>query len=340
VRQLVRRVLPSLALLCSALLVTLATGATAAGPAERAKALQKELDAATARYIDAREALEGTQERLAAAERDVQTQQNRMRKARKALDDQAAEMYRTGPGNGVAALLEGDPGAAADRMEFLDAIARHRADIIEEARAATSAYDAALAEATTARDRAAALTEQREEAAGKLKVRFAEAKKLADQAAAKARAVSAPSGGGGGGGGGRGPVTGGAACPLGQPRSFTDTWGASRSGGRAHQGVDMMTPHGTPLYAFVSGTVTRTRSGGGLGGVTLYLRGNNGDEYYYAHLQQLMVSAGQKVQAGEQVGTAGSSGNASASAPHLHFEVHPGGGGAVNPYPYVKPVCG
>jgi hypothetical protein len=74
VRQLVRRVLPSLALLCSALLVTLATGATAAGPAERAKALQKELDAATARYIDAREALEGTQERLAAAERDVQTQ--------------------------------------------------------------------------------------------------------------------------------------------------------------------------------------------------------------------------------------------------------------------------
>jgi murein DD-endopeptidase MepM/ murein hydrolase activator NlpD len=329
-------VLPSLALLCSALLVTVATGATAAGPAERAKALQKELDAATARYIDAREALEGTEERLAAAERDVQTQQARMQKARRALDDQAAEMYRTGPGNGVAALLEGDPGAVADRMEFLDAVARHRADIIEEARASTSAYDAALAEATTARDRAAALTEQREDAAGKLKVRFAEAKKLADQAAAKARATGAPSGGGGG----RGPVTGGAACPLGQPRSFTDTWGASRSGGRAHQGVDMMTPHGTPLYAFVSGTVTRTRSGGGLGGVTLYLRGNNGDEYYYAHLQGLMVSAGQKVQAGEQVGTAGSSGNASASAPHLHFEVHPGGGGAVNPYPYVKPVCG
>jgi murein DD-endopeptidase MepM/ murein hydrolase activator NlpD len=128
--------------------------------------------------------------------------------------------------------------------------------------------------------------------------------------------------------------------PVGQPHSFIDPWGASRSGGRAHQGVDMMAPHGTPTYAYTDGVVSRTDAGGGLGGTTLYLRGDDGNEYYYAHLSQLLSSEGQRVAAGRVVGRVGATGNASASAPHLHFEVHRGGGYAVNPYPYAKRACG
>lgn len=57
------------------------------------------------------------------------------------------------------------------------------------------------------------------------------------------------------------PSGGGAACPVQGPVSFVDSWGAARSGGRAHQGVDMMAARGTPVAAIYDGTITRTGSG-------------------------------------------------------------------------------
>lgn len=137
------------------------------------------------------------------------------------------------------------------------------------------------------------------------------------------------------------PTSGGYACPVGDPVVFTDTWGAPRSGGRRHQGVDMMSPHGTPIYAITSGQITRMNSSG-LGGISIYMYGDDGNQYYYTHLQGYAggISVGTRVGAGTLIAYNGSSGNASASAPHLHFEVHPGGGGAVNPYPWAAMACG
>ena len=125
------------------------------------------------------------------------------------------------------------------------------------------------------------------------------------------------------------------ACPA-PGTSFTDTFGAPRSGGRTHKGVDMMGPAGSPVYAAQSGSVSHSSSS--LGGNQAYVHGNSGDVTFYAHLQGY-AGGPRQVSAGEHIGYIGDTGNAQGS-PHLHFEYHPGGGGAVNPYPYVKAVCG
>ena len=136
------------------------------------------------------------------------------------------------------------------------------------------------------------------------------------------------------------PSSGGGVCPVAGAVSFTDTWGAPRSGGRTHKGVDMIAARGTPIVAIFSGRIQRT-SNSSLGGLSVYLISDAGDMYYYAHLDDFGdISAGQQVPAGYVIGYNGSTGNAPSWLPHLHFEYHPGGGSAVNPYPLVKSLCG
>lgn len=131
----------------------------------------------------------------------------------------------------------------------------------------------------------------------------------------------------------------GGACPVGDPLTISDTWGASRSGGRAHQGTDMLAPMGTPVYAVEDGTINRAGNNG-LGGIIVILQGKSGDQYYYAHNSANLVNTGQKVVAGEQIAKVGMTGNAQGTVPHVHFELWPGGGSAINPYPFVRALCG
>ena len=132
------------------------------------------------------------------------------------------------------------------------------------------------------------------------------------------------------------PATNGMACPVAGAVSFIDSWGFPRSGGRLHQGVDMMAAYGTPVVAITSGNITFAGYGGSAGN-WLVLSGDDGHAYWYMHNQSNIVTGGH-VSAGQQIATVGDTGNATGT-PHLHFEYHPGGGGAVNPYPLVASIC-
>jgi murein DD-endopeptidase MepM/ murein hydrolase activator NlpD len=138
-------------------------------------------------------------------------------------------------------------------------------------------------------------------------------------------------------------VISGFVFPVGDPHSFGDSFGAPRMMGseyeHAHQGTDIMAPFGTPLLACERGLITEMGSDV-LGGTKLWLKGESGTYYYYAHLSAFAegLTDGAVVEAGDIIGLVGDTGNARGGAPHLHFEIHPDGGMAVNPYPLLKVV--
>ncbi len=123
-------------------------------------------------------------------------------------------------------------------------------------------------------------------------------------------------------------------CPVQGDVEFIDSWGFARSGGRRHKGVDMMASIGTPIVAPVAGTVSlRTNR---VGGRSFHLEGDDGNYYYGTHMSDYGESG--VVEAGAIIGYVGDDGNARGIA-HLHFEIHPGGIVAANPYPAVNDAC-
>jgi murein DD-endopeptidase MepM/ murein hydrolase activator NlpD len=132
-------------------------------------------------------------------------------------------------------------------------------------------------------------------------------------------------------------VSGSWTCPVQGPRAFSNDWGDPRGGGRRrHQGNDILAPRGTPVVASVSGTVRRKDSGAG--GISYYLTGDDGNEYYGAHLSSYAGITG-RVSQGTVIGYVGNTGNARGGPNHLHFEIHPGGGSPVNPYNTLRQYC-
>jgi murein DD-endopeptidase MepM/ murein hydrolase activator NlpD len=127
-------------------------------------------------------------------------------------------------------------------------------------------------------------------------------------------------------------------CPVAGPNTFRDSWGEPRGGGRTHTGLDMVAAAGTPLVAIESGRIW-SPNWHYLGGIGLYLRGDSGDVYYYAHLSAYGpgIGDGVRVGAGQVVGYVGTTGNA--ATPHLHLGYQPGGGWLTNPYQLMVRLC-
>ncbi|HGM5960693.1 TPA: M23 family metallopeptidase [Stenotrophomonas maltophilia] len=130
-----------------------------------------------------------------------------------------------------------------------------------------------------------------------------------------------------------------------QASQLRDTFTDARSEGRVHDAIDIMADTGTPVLAVADGTVEKLFDSE-RGGLTIYQFEPSGRWcYYYAHLQRYADGLAEKqvIKRGDVIGYVGSTGNASADAPHLHFEVHMLGpekqwwkGESINPYPLLK----
>ncbi len=112
-------------------------------------------------------------------------------------------------------------------------------------------------------------------------------------------------------------------------------WGASRDGGaRSHEGIDIFAERGTPVVAGAAGQVSRVQETP-IGGLVVWLRAERAPvSLYYAHLDRQSVEPGDRVAAGDTLGTVGNTGNAAATPPHLHFGIY-ARGGAIDPEPFV-----
>jgi peptidase M23-like protein/thrombospondin type 3 repeat protein len=120
---------------------------------------------------------------------------------------------------------------------------------------------------------------------------------------------------------------------------LTDTFGAARSGGRKHEGIDIFAAEGTPIHAVAGGTVVQGFTNG-LGGNVVRIQGDDGRFYYYAHLtggSTDHLKVGQHVNAGQVIGGVGHTGDAAGTPNHLHFQVRENGQW-VNPFNFLQPL--
>lgn len=124
--------------------------------------------------------------------------------------------------------------------------------------------------------------------------------------------------------------------PVAGRSQYADTWGAARDGGRSHQGTDIFAELGTPVVAVDDGNARKADDP--KGGQVIYLQATDGTRYYYAHLDGYEGDFPRKVRAGDVIGRVGKTGNAANTSPHLHFELHPGGGEAINPFAELNAV--
>jgi len=130
----------------------------------------------------------------------------------------------------------------------------------------------------------------------------------------------------------------GAVFPVKGPVNYTDTFGAFRADmpNHRHEGNDIFARQGTPIVAVLAGIIRYSTTG--IGGNNAHLTDAHGDYFYYAHMVRFAAGlhSGDHVARGQVIGYVGETGDAAGTSPHCHFEIHPDGGPAVDPYPYLE----
>jgi murein DD-endopeptidase MepM/ murein hydrolase activator NlpD len=293
--------------------------------------LRRDVQKAADAWDAAHTRLENTQAKVKATDARLKVEAKNLAKAEDLLAARADAMYR---GGGQSGMIDFVLGAATwedfvTRLDYATLIASSDAELIR------SVKDTRARLERNRRDYAKSLVVQSQQAAEAKKktdamdAAFASKKAQYDRILASIAAEMArrfP------GGSSYPPGPNGMVFPVQGPCAYSNTWGAPRSGGRSHKGTDIMARTGTPVVAICGGTV-RSKSSS-LGGLTIYLQGDNGWVFYYAHLNDYVVRSG-RVKPGQLIAHVGSTGNARGGSPHLHLQMGPGGNW-VNPYPYLR----
>jgi murein DD-endopeptidase MepM/ murein hydrolase activator NlpD len=326
--------------------VSLSGVPASAGTKDQLDQAKRELAAAQARLNEAVVVLNQAESDLAQTLDEIDATQNaivglqdRVDRIQARLQKRAVIAFQNGPVSTIDLLLSSSSFTEfSDRLEFLGSMAQSDSDLVTEQEVATEqlAREREDLQALSEREREktaelAAAQQRANQTVASLasEVDTWEAKYREELAAQQAVASVVASGG-------QTPIAGAAiaVCPVAGPNSFVDSFGWPRVG-HTHQGIDLISPFGTPVVAAHSGAVTRSSSTDG--GLQAYVRMASGTYTFYAHLSSYSSASG-SVSAGTVIGYVGSTGNAG-SVNHLHFEYHPGGGAAVNPYQLLVAVC-
>ncbi len=299
------------------------TGSELEAAEARLDAAQAELEKVTGLWQETEARLATARDAAAAAAAEIDRLGDELARIRRALNDRVAAAFMTGGSFSIGALLTSDSiGDATDRLQYTQSVVQGDADLAtkvavtaeELRRQETRLRQSVRIEAIASQ----ALAEQRAD----LLLRIEDIDTLIADLEAELDAQQEATLGLGGVVFRSGAIQ---TCPAAGTHSFVDSFGDPRPGGRSHAGIDIMAAPGTPVVAVAPGNARPAGSIGGLGAVVEH---PNGDWTFYAHLSSYGTLG--SVSTGTVIGYNGD---------HLHFEYHPNGGAAVNPYGMLLAVC-
>lgn len=267
---------------------------------------------------------------VAAAEAAYNDSVAALKKAMLDAQNMAHDLYVQGPlsMSKFALLNASGPQDLIDQLVTLDHLSAHQAATLTTLTAAQNATNSAKQAADDAEQQTASAESAAAAAEQETQTQLAAQQTKLAQLQAEAGII---------------PTDPGVVGAAGAPGAVTGTWALPTNGkltslfearwGTFHYGIDLAAPIGTPIYAAGNGTVMRAGEASGFG-LAVYIRHDNGDVTVYGHVNQIFVSQGQRVTAGQNIASVGNRGYS--TGPHLHFEVQKGMYGTrIDPIPWL-----
>jgi len=273
------------------------------------------------------------QDAASEAEAKIDRLEDELARISETLNDRVAAAFMSGGSFSLEAVLTSDSiQDATDRLQYTQSVVQGDADLATRVAVTAEGLRRERARLRQAARQEASAVAELETQRAQIDDRVQQLNDVVQELEAELEASEARSLGFGGG-----SITGTGAiqtCPVAGPTAFVDSFGWPRPGGRTHQGIDLIAAYGTPVVAVAPGTARSASSV--LGGLGVVLEHDSGGDWtFYAHLSSYGASG--HVSAGTVIGYVGSTGDTTVN--HLHFEYHPSGGAAVNPYAALLAVC-